>query len=359
MNRAATMKDIANALGVSVSTVARALADSPRISREMRARVFDCAEKLGYVVDLAARAMRSGTSSIIGLIVPDIRNDFYSTAAKAIADCCQERGNQLVLAVTDDQPDLELSHLRNLRSARALGFIIIPSITPAQETMRLMRSTPHVQFVRNCPKVESDWFGIEDAEAMRLATRHLIELGHRRIAYIGSTVAISTGRDRLEGFRRTLQEAGIVPDDGLICSGSCDTEFGHAAMQGLLARRQRPTAVVTAGARMSIGAYDCARAEGIDIPGELSFVGFSDSPALRWCGEGITTIALPVRELATASTDFLFRRASADWRADGPPCRVTLKPSLLQRGSTAPPAGLPGTRRGAAAATSPTAPGYL
>jgi LacI family transcriptional regulator len=171
---------------------------------------------------------------------------------------------------------------------------------------------------------------------MRLAARHLIDLGHRRIAYIGSTLAISTGRDRLDGFRRTLQEAGIAIDERLVKAGSCDTEFGYAAMQALLAEPQRPTAVVTAGARMSIGAYDCARAEGVDIPGALSFVGFSDSPTLRWCGEGLTTIALPVRELAMTSTDFLFRKAGPDWKSDGP-CRVTLRPSLLVRGSTAAP----------------------
>ncbi|KPF73206.1 hypothetical protein IP69_00025 [Bosea sp. AAP35] len=336
MKRPPTMKDIAAELQLSVSTVARSLADSPRISRETRARVVSASERLGYVVDHAARAMRSGTSSTVGLIVPDIRNDFYSTAAKAIADCCQERGHQLVLAVTDDDPELELEHLRNLRAARALGFIIIPSVTPAQETLRLMRSTPHVQFVRNCERVESDWFGIEDGEAMRLAARHLIDLGHRRIAYIGSTVAISTGRDRLEGFRRTLNEAGISIDERLVKAGSCDTEFGFAAMQDILAQPRRPTAVVTAGARMSIGAYDCARAAGVAIPGELSFIGFSDSPTLRWCGDGLTTIALPVRELALTSTDFLFRRASPDWTTERP-CRVTLKPSLLQRGSTAAP----------------------
>jgi len=336
MKRPPTMKDIAAELELSVSTVARSLAGSPRISRETRARVASAAERLGYVVDLAARAMRSGTSSIIGLIVPDIRNDFYSTAAKAIADCCQERGHQLVLAVTDDDPELELEHLRNLRSARALGFVIIPSVTPAQETLRLMRATPHVQFVRHCAKVESDWFGIEDAQAMRLATRHLIERGHRRIAYIGSTVAISTGRDRLDGFRRSLQEAGLAIDERLVKAGSCDTEFGSAAMREILAEPQRPTAVVTAGARMSIGAYDCARASGVGIPSDLSFVGFSDSPTLRWCGEGLTTIALPVRELAMAATDFLFRKAGGDGKSERP-CRVMLAPTLLQRGSTAAP----------------------
>ena len=338
MKRPATMKDIAKALDLSVSTVARALAGSTRISQETRVRVQTTADKLGYVVDLAARAMRSGTSSIVGLIIPDIRNDFYSTAAKAIADCCQERDHQLVLAVTNDDPALELEHLRNLRSARALGFIIIPSIAPSQETLRLMRSTPHVQFVRRCPKVESDWFGIDDAQAMRLAVRHLAELGHHRIAYIGSTTAISTGRDRLDGFRRALLEAGLTVEDRFLHAGSCDSEFGGLAMSCLLDERVLPTAVVTAGARISTGAYDCARQRGASIPDQLSFVGFSDSPALRWCGGGgVTTITLPIPELATASTDFLFRKAAPDWLSESPACHVMLQPRLTIRGSTAIP----------------------
>ncbi len=282
------------------------------------------------------RAMRSGTSSIVSLIIPDIRNDFYSTASKAIADCCQERG-QLVLAVTNDDPALELEHLRNLRSARALGFIIIPSIAPSQEMLRLMRSTPHVQFVRRCSKVESDWFGIDDALAMRLAVRHLVELGHRRIAYIGSTTAISTGRDRLDGFCQAFLAAGLTVEEQLLHAGSCETEFGFSATTQLLDVPAPPTAIVSAGARIGTGAYDCARQRGVSIPEQLSFVGFSESLNLRWRGGGVTTITLPIPELATASTDFLFRKAAPDWRADSPACHAMLQPNLMVRGSTAIP----------------------
>ncbi len=346
MPRQMKMKDLALALDLSVATVSRALAGSPRISQKTKARVRAAAERHGYVIDLAARTMRSGTSSIVGLLLPDIENDFYSTAAKAIADCCQERGAQLVLAVTDDNADLELHHLRNLRSARALGVIMIPSISPAPETRRLMRSTPHIQFVRSDPAVESDWFGIDDAQAMRLAAEHLIGLGHRRIAYVGSTLEISTGRARLDGFRRTLEDAGIAVDEALVRAGSCDAEFGYAAMDSLLSSGARPTAVVTAGARICVGAYDCIRQRGIDVPGEMSFVGFSDGPMLRWCGQGITTLSLPVRELALVTTDHLFRKVGDVRRKSEAPCRVMLLSTLVPRSSTAaPPAATTGSPR--------------
>jgi DNA-binding LacI/PurR family transcriptional regulator len=332
------MKDVARALDVSVSTVARSLADSPRISHDTKARVIAEAEKLGYVIDFAARAMRSGTSSLVGLIVPDLRNDFYSTAAKAISDICHEKRLQLILAITDDDPELELQHIRNLSSSRALGIVIIPSVDPAKETLRLLRVTPHVQLVRKCDKVASDWFGLDDLAAMQLATNHLLELGHRKLAFIGSTTAISTGRARLDGFRRTLAEAGIDPATAVTESGGCDAEFGYEAMGRILSVKDRPTGIVTAGARISIGAYDAARNAGVDIPGDLSFVGFSDAPAFRWWGaSGLTTIGLPVEEIAMSSTSFLLRRAEMRNPPTAPPCEVVHRPVLIRRGSTAPP----------------------
>ncbi len=337
MARQMKMKDIAKSLGLSVATVSRALSGSTRISQKTRARVRAVAERNGYVVDLAARTMRSGRSSIVGLLLPDIENDFYSTAAKAIADCCRERGAQLVLAITDDDAELELRHLRNLCSARALGVVTIPTVSPAAETLRLMRSAPHVQFVRNVSSVGSDWFGIDDLQAIRLATRHLIDLGHTRIAYIGSTPSISTGRARLEGFRRTLADAGIAVDEALVRADSCDAEFGYAAMERILSAKVRPTGVVTAGARICVGAYDCVRDRGVEVPRDLSFVGFSDGPMLKWCGKGITTIALPVRDLALATTEHLFRRAGSPRRKGETACRVMLLPTLIERNSTSTP----------------------
>jgi len=337
MNSPVTMKDLADALGLSVSSVARALADSSRIGKATRERVKAEAEKRGYVVDQAARAMRQGISSLIGFIAPDLQNDFYSTAARAISERCQERGLQLVVSVTNDDPETELHHVRNLYASRVKGIVVIPSVEMSRETRELLGTVPHVQLVRHCEKLHSDWFGIADEEAMRLGVSHLAALGHRRIAYIGSALTISTGAKRLDGFRRTLQEQGLDPATAVVEVGGCDAESGHAAMGRILALPQRPTGVVTAGARLCVGAYSCAREQGVQVPAELSFVGFSDAPALRWWGDGLTTIGLPVEDIASAAMDCLMRRAERRDHRPQQPMHVMHRPTLIQRASTAPP----------------------
>lgn len=338
MKTAVKQKDIAAALGLSISTVARALAGSPRIGRETTERVRLEAEKRGYVVDQSARAIRQGTSSLVGLIAPDLQNDFYATVARALSERCRERGLQLVVAVSNDDGATELHHVRNLYASRARGIVVIPSIEMATESRRLLSTLPHVQLVRHCNKLSSDWFGVADEEAMRLGVAHLAALGHRRIAYIGSSLSMSTGVLRLQGFRRALREQGLDPTTAAAEVGGCSVESGHAAMANLLSLRSRPTGVVLAGARITDGAYACARERGVLIPDELSFVGFSDAPAYRWWGSGLTTIALPVEEIATAALECLLRRGEPGGATPERPVQVMHRPTLVQRGSTAAPA---------------------
>jgi DNA-binding LacI/PurR family transcriptional regulator len=332
-----TLANLAMTLDLSVSTVARALADSPRIGKATTERVKAEAQRQGYVADQAARAMRQGTSSLVGFVAPDLQNEFYATAARAVSDHCQQRGLQLVLAVTNDDPATELLHVRNLYSSRVQGIVVIPGVEIAPETCKLLSAIPHVQLVRHCDKLASDWFGIADEEAMRLGVAHLAELGHRRIAYIGSSLAMSTGVKRLEGFRRAMKEHALDTPNAYLEVGGCHAESGHAAMARLLALRTPPTAVVTAGARICVGAYTSARERGVRIPEDLSFVGFSDAPAHRWWGDGVTTIALPVEDIATAAMDCLLRRAERRTHAPSQPMNVMHRPVLIRRGSTAAP----------------------
>jgi len=340
MDRPVKLKDLADELDLAVSTVARALAGSTRIGKATTERVHAEAKRRGYVADESARAMRRGTASLVGFVAPDLQNEFYATAARAVSMHCQQRGLQLVLAVTNDDPASELHHVRSLYSSRVTGIVLIPGVGMLRETGKLLAAVPHVQLVRENAALGSDWFGIADEEAMRLGVAHLVELGHRRIGYIGSSLSMSTGAKRLDGFRRALREHGLDADSAVAEVGGCAAEFGHAAMARILKLRKRPTGIVTAGARLSAGAYDCAREQGVAIPADLSFVGFSDAPAQRWWGDGLTTIGLPVEDIATAAMDCLLRRADQrDSARPERPMHVMHRPVLIRRGSTAAPPG--------------------
>ena len=143
-----TIKDIARSLGVSPSTVTRALAGHGRISAETVRRVRECAEAMGYGADSSARAMQSGTSALIGLLMPDIQNNFYSTMARAAAVLCQRRGFQMVLSVTEDDPRLEEEQIRALVGARCAGTLIVPTAQMTLASQRLLSTVPKVQLVR-------------------------------------------------------------------------------------------------------------------------------------------------------------------------------------------------------------------
>src|SRR5690606_12882783 len=179
-----TMKDLADMLGVSVSTVGRSLADRPEISARMKARVRALAEEHGYVAHSAARSMRTGSSALVGLIVPDVRNDFYGSAAMALARCCDEQGFQLVLAATQDDPESELRQVRGLLEARAAGVVIVMTAEPKRETRALLARTAAVELIRETDDGRA-WFGIDDRRGIETATTHLLGLGHRHIAYVG------------------------------------------------------------------------------------------------------------------------------------------------------------------------------
>lgn len=332
MNATMRMKDIATMLGVSVSTVGRALADRPEISDAMKARVREVAAEHGYVPHSAARAMRTGHSSQIGLIVPDIRNDFYGASAMALARCCEAAGFQLVLAATNDDPESELRQVRGFIEARVAGVVIAPTPAPRRETLSMLGRVATVELIREV--AGQAWFGIDDRRGIEVATQHLIGLGHRRIAYLGGEERLSTGRERLAGLRTAFALAGLAVPEDLVRLGAPDAAFAEAAFAELWAAAARPTALVTAGAGLTVGALEALGRLGIAVPGELSIVGFGDAPWFRWWGPGLTTMALPVYDVAFACGDYLLRQIQDGATKGAPPYRAMHTPTLVVRGST-------------------------
>lgn len=332
-----TAKDVADRLGLAVSTVGRALSDDPRISPETKARVAEVAAELGYTPNRAARMIRGTSSDVIGLVVPDIRIGLHATIAHALGDALSGSNFRVILAETGNDPAHELRHVRALSGARVAGAVIMPTEAPLPETAQLLAPMRHVQILRRQPAFGGQLFGIDDHDVLQRATAHLIALGHQRIAYIGGPPSLPTDAARLAGFRAALTAGGLPESSELVDLGTpFSAEHGTRAVSHLLVADHPPTALVCGSVEATRGALDELTAQGISVPDELSVVGFGDETGWSWWGPGLTTMALPVHRLASAAALRLFHRlTSGDDAASEPADRIWPCP-LIIRGSTAP-----------------------
>ncbi len=328
-----TVKDIARELGVAPSTVTRALAGSSRISPATVRRVREQAEAMGYVADTTARAMQRGTSALIGLLVPDIQNRFYATMARRIADQCRRHDHQLVLAVTEDDPGLEAEHVRALVGARCAGVLSVPSPGIKQATCALLNSIPTIQLIRHHQGITSDGFGIDDVHALRTATRYLLDLGHARIGLLCGGDDLDTAQARRSGYEQAHLERHVALDPELVRVGEPRAEQGRAATARLLSQPRPPSAIVAAGAALTEGLLDAVSGHEAKMNGIPSLIGFGDQAALRWWqGGGLTTLDLPLEEVADAAAERLFELIASG--ATATPSFRRFEARIILRGST-------------------------
>lgn len=328
-----TARRIAEEVGVSVSTVGRALADDPRISVETKTKVRAVADQLGYVTSTPARVMRGGSSRLVGLMLPNMGNEFYSAIADSISASSDADGYQVVFSVADNR-DIEARHVKELISSRVSGIIIVPTASPKQETADLLRNFPHVQLLRRIRGWSSPWFGIDDEACTRLSASHLLGLGHTRIVYIGGMTSLSTGKARVEGLRQAYANAGVGFEACQLMLGYPSYEFGHEAIAQVLGQSTRPTAVIAGSVQITQAVLEALHRQKVSVPRELSVVGFGDSPSYAWWGNGLTTLNLPVRHLATTCGLWFLHRIKRNI-TDSEQYESMILPSLIMRGSTA------------------------
>lgn len=333
-----TIRDLAQALGLSHTTVSRALADHPHIKGETKARVHALARQLGYVPNGSARTMRGQHAPTIGLIVPDIQNEFYAAIAKIVADAAGARGFQLALGITEDNPEREMNDLRALMAARAAGIVVTPSPSPRPQTLAWLDSVNAAQLVRQHAGVRHDAVVIDDFMGVAAATRHLVHCGHRDIAYIGTDAGLSCGEERLAGFRSVMIEHGLDP--GRVALGHPRPEFSHHAVHTLMGGAAAPTALVMGSSSLTIGALKALRSLRLDIPGDVSIVGYGDPVWFELLEPGLTTVRLPVQEMGQYVTSLLLSRLAPGVRPEAPGSATRrasrFAPSLVLRGSTRP-----------------------
>lgn len=328
-----TARQVAEKSGFAISTVGRALANDPRISARTKAKIRIVADRLGYVENTPARIMRGGSSKLVGLMLPDVRNDFYAMIAEALSHCCDAEGYQLALSIADER-EAEARHLKELISARVAGIVIVPTSAPKRETLALLRKVQHVELLRRIASSTSTWFGIDDEDCLRAGTAHLIGLGHSRIAYVGGPTDLSTGAARLKGFRRAFTEAGVGRTHAIEELGAPTKEFGEAAIRKLMAQSERPTAVISGSVQVTQAMLDSLHQLDISVPDDLSIVGFGDAPGFDWWGPGLTTLRMPIQDLATTCGLWFIRRLK-EGTENAQRYTSVVPAQLIVRGSTA------------------------
>jgi LacI family transcriptional regulator len=335
-----TIKDVADRLGVSHSTVSRALNDHRHIHEDMKDRVRQAAAELGYVVNAGARKLRRAESNLIAYVVPDLMAEMFTFIAKPLATQCFKAGYQLVLCATDDDPTTELRHVEALRQARAIGIVIIPTPQLLEKTAALLEPIATIQVSRRHPLLSASSVTVDGGRGVADAVRHLAQLGHRRIAYVGLTTDRSTGIERLAGYRRGLEENGLSFDAAGVRLGPTKQEYGRVAVASLVRLANAPTAIVFGTADLTYGGIDALRHAKISVPEAISIMGFGDPVWFKLQGPGISTVGVSLSDIAESAISMLLRQIAAvdDGVPADPPESIVLDPTLILRGSTAPPA---------------------
>jgi LacI family transcriptional regulator, galactose operon repressor len=271
------MKDIARDLGVSVITVSKVLRNHPDVGDETRERVLARVKELDYRPNLAARSLVTGRTYLIGLVVPDLLHPFFAEIAKSLSEALRQSGYYLIVSSSDEDPDLEEEEINQLLARRLDTLIIASCRSTVDLFFRIEKQkTPYVLIDRSLPGLLANFVGVDDEAVGMLATKHLIDIGCKRIAHIRGPQT-SPGIRRVEGYKRALTQSGIkVIDDYIITEPTGDVETrqrGADAMRQILSLKARPDGVFCFNDPMAMGAMNYALDQGVRIPEDIAVIG--------------------------------------------------------------------------------------
>ena len=338
--RMSTITDVAREAGVSVATVSRALRGLDRVSPTTRERVLKVATELDYVASPTATSLASGRNQVIGVVAPFLTRWFFATLLSAIEKTLRQHGHHVLLFdLEDDSYDRRLPLSQNMLWKRVDGVITL-NLPMTEDELTLIDRLGLPLVAIGTPVPDRPNVRIDDALAMRVATEHLVSLGHERIAYVGavpSNVAhIQTPQARLDAFHDVMREHGLAEHDQWILGSDWTADSAAADTHTLLASADRPTAIAAASDEMAIGAMAAARAQGLRIPQDLSVVGIDDHALSNVLG--LTTVRQDVAAQGREAAEILLRSLGVDDVADGTATEVVVPTELVVRRSTAPPA---------------------
>ena len=287
-----SIKDVAEAAGVSTATVSRVLANGLHVRPEVRERVLAEVERLGYRPNLVARSLRSQHSNTIGLIVSDIRNPFFTSISRAVEDTAYEQGFSIFLCNTDENPEKETIYLNLMQDANVAGVIFSPTRQTVAHFTPSNLNFPTVTVDRTIPGGDVDAVVLDNVDAGYRLTAHLIENGYRRIAALCGEMS-STGREREAGYEKALRAHGLAPIAELVKYVQPRIEAGLGATLKLLDLAQPPDALFTANSLLATGALQAIRERKLTIPHDIALVTFDETTWASLVQPPITLIAQP------------------------------------------------------------------
>lgn len=320
------IKDVARHAGVSSATVSRVLTDKPYVRDEVRRRVLEAVDDLGYRPDRVARSLRSRQSSVLGLIISDIENPFWTAMVRAVEDVASQHGYAVFLCNSDEDPGKERLYVDLLLDEKVAGVVLTPALESVVSCDALLEAgIPVVAVDRRMTGVEIDTVLTDNIEASRALVTYLIERGHRRIGAALSNLGITTGRERYQGYQEALAAAGIPLDAALVrTSGPFEAE-GYRMVADLLDGAEPPEALFTGSQLLTRGALRAIYDRGLSIPGDIALASFDD-PGWTAIDLDVPVAAQPTYAIGEAAARALLDRIRDPER----PPRTLILPSELR-----------------------------
>jgi LacI family fructose operon transcriptional repressor len=327
----ASIKDVAEKAGVSVATVSRVFSGGPHVRAEVRQHVLAVAAQLGYRPSRIARNLRKQSTHIIGLLVSDVRNPFFVEIARAIEDVANSHQMSVFLCNTDENPQKEQTYLHTLIDELVAGIILVPTQEKVEDFGFLLESgIPIVTIDRSIEGAAVDSVVSDNAQSAYQITSYLIKRGHTQIGAVIGLEKSTTGRERLQGFKRAMVDHGLDINDDFIRLVDPTERASEPVVSQWLASATPPSAIFSGNSLITMGTVNAIHNAGLSIPEQISVAGFDDTIWMPHIGHGITVISQPVYEMGRTAAELLFQRMAEPTR---PSREVVLKGKLIERGS--------------------------
>lgn len=336
----ATINDIARIAGVSKKTVSRVINTSPFVKGETRARVEAVIAELGFTPDPQARGLAFRRSFLVGMIYDNPSPNYVVNMQQGVLDGVRGSGLELVVHPCNRGADSFLADVQGFVVRQKLfGVVLPPSVSEDDRVIAILKQAdcPYVRIASVSLDEPANMVVTNDSRGAAEAARHLAELGHRRVAFISGPTTFRSSHERGRGFREGLAEHGVTLDEAYVRQGAYTFESGVEAAESLLAMPSPPTAIFAGNDEMAIGVMKAARDRGLDVPGDLSIVGFDDLPMASRVWPNLTTVRLPIRDMGRMAAEKLTARSRGLDPATLSQPEVI--PSLVVRQSTAGPRG--------------------